>query len=218
MQTLNRQRFQILIQHYWNTGDILSPPAVAKRECILWWKVFWREYNQPASIQLGSSIQQLLSLPPSSSSSSSFFNKESMARDDYNNQSQLLLRSLLKQYSQEKYLLAVSHSTKPTISISLLNDSSSLDVIKAYFHAEVLRIQSTTISKNDKNSNSSRGNINNEMAGRMYSEYVAARDKSSFNIKISFDKFVVLLHQKGWMTDHNLLGAREWRCSFKNYK
>ncbi|KAK4430078.1 protein root UVB sensitive 3 [Sesamum alatum] len=114
--TLNFERSSILLSHYMETGEVLSPKQVSVMEHVLpLWMTSWRENRVEylhQRVRLGVRISSL--------NSEEVVDLSSLVRSHYN---------------KGKYVLLAG---KHTISVIMHRDSTAADVLQAFMHALVL--------------------------------------------------------------------------------
>ncbi|RDD42977.1 RUS1 family protein C16orf58-like protein [Trichoplax sp. H2] len=197
METLNRERLHILAYNFFRYGSILSPAEVCQRESVI---IMKDQYK----------LRMILGAE---------FIKESISSEDcftaFGNQ------------EKRKYALTVhigSRSRKGTIYILLYRQSSAEDIIKACFHAELLRWcydnngygASMTIGFEEMTDLSK--TLREEIqvlncSGKAEGKLIHSVAQSYSIADTLFPSFVNFLRSSGWVTNYNMLGADEWRIT-----
>jgi len=141
-----------------------------------------------------------------------------------------VIEKLIRIFSNEKYLLYYNEK-KGLIGIALFKLANSLDMLKAYFHAEVIRytleLEIRSKSKHlfpmdteqmiDIDIRSiffllfKKENNNNKTSTE---KSLALIEKSYSFVEYHFPIVYCKLTEQGWHTEYNLLGAKEWRIFY----
>eukprot|EP01124_Arcella_intermedia_P014827 TRINITY_DN2138_c0_g1_i1.p1 TRINITY_DN2138_c0_g1~~TRINITY_DN2138_c0_g1_i1.p1 ORF type:complete len:319 (-),score=59.26 TRINITY_DN2138_c0_g1_i1:15-971(-) len=177
LSKLNRQRSGILIRHWFESyegktqkGEILSPAQVAREEFT-----FYFEERRPYKVRLGVPLVRVL--PENAKEMLAFVKKFKEEKNKY----------ILKQTSRE-------------ILVALQADATSIDVLKAYFHAQLYQISDSTKEQLD----TPKMNLLKDLI----------RDPTS--LQSAFNTFLTSLENKNWQVASNLLGTTEWRFNILN--
>ncbi len=239
MDTLNRQRLAIVLEHYLESGKVLGPNEVCKRE-----KVLWFDGGLP-QIELGAKIRPILDLSGAhdlvdimqSAAGSEHFvvylsQGQGIAFHGSNN-NKMKSTSSSSSSSSSDAQWDLNRVERMKIGVLLHKEASPEASLKGYLVALLMRMRIQEIMlRNNSGSGggggSQKANVNEVMNARVLSSspspsiFLSSSSSSSSSslpfVEVNFDVLIAKLQEAGWLTDKTMLGANQWRYTWHTKK
>jgi hypothetical protein len=190
LKTLNMQRANLLIEHFFHSHEVLSPAELSKEERIITRPT---HLVSPYRILLGATLQDVL---------------------HSNEQQAERLSAVLQLFHNQKYLLTPAANR---ILVVLHENSDAVDTLRAYYCAH--KLQALLVLENSPSNTSQRVGFFSSLWKKQKSEILwesslaMLRQSKTFTDN-TFNHFMQQLEAKQWNTVHLFLNSTEHRASW----
>eukprot|EP00743_Colponemidia_sp_Colp-15_P010965 GILK01012160.1.p1 GENE.GILK01012160.1~~GILK01012160.1.p1 ORF type:complete len:476 (+),score=79.80 GILK01012160.1:17-1444(+) len=187
LETINRQRGQIICRHFILHNRVLSMDQVASIEHIFWWE------SRPF-VHMGAPLSMTVRRGETG---------HAVRETD--------LEHLISQFSHEEYLLSFrTHRGSPhqctDIYVTLSQDAKPTDILQAFLHAQYIKYHFTTrTNRRARKGDEEDVESNHADLDRKAIDFVRSR----------FSEFVNGLERNGWSLARIMIDMKDWRATWK---